>query len=205
MTLESQVLRVPLPNGKEGEHLFTTHVSPRSGWLLLIAPGRGYTCDHPVLHYLRKLALELGYDVLSVRYNFQNSLSRMRSPSDDDLEQELEAAFAALPPHYERICFAGKSLGTPLAVSAAKRHRAADTRLILLTPIMPKLETEDFPTLAVIGTDDFYYSPELVSDNPHVRWHVYDGLNHGLETKEWRGSLTILAELMAALETFLKE
>lgn len=205
MTLESQVLRVPLPNGKEGEHLFTTHVSPRSSWLLLIAPGRGYTCDHPVLHYLRKLALELGYDVLSVRYNFQNSLSRMRSPSDDDLEQELEAAFAALPPHYQRICFAGKSLGTPLVISAAKRYRADDTRLILLTPILPKLETEDISTLAVIGSADSVYTPEMVSGNPHVTWRVFDGLNHGLETNDWRGTLHALSELMSILETFLKE
>ena len=205
MTLETRVLSVPLPDGTKGEHLFTAHAAPQSDWLLVMAPGRGYTCDHPLLHYLRKLALELGYDVLGVRYSFQSSLSAMRSPNNNDLEQELEAAFSALPSHYQRICFAGKSLGTPLAVSAAKRHRAADTRLILLTPIMPRLETEDFPTLAVIGTDDFYYTPEMVSNNSHVRWHVYDGLNHGLETQDWRGTLQVLPELLSILETFLKE
>ncbi|MFN8449593.1 MAG: hypothetical protein U0521_13665 [Anaerolineae bacterium] len=46
------------------DHRLIAHEQPAG--LLVLLPGRGYTCDHPVLHYLRKAAADLGYDVLSV-------------------------------------------------------------------------------------------------------------------------------------------
>jgi hypothetical protein len=45
----------------------------------------------------------------------------------------------------------------------------------------------------------------MVSGNPHVTWHVYDDLNHGLETKDWRSTLEVMSKMLSVLEAFLKE
>ncbi len=84
----------------------------------------------PLLHYLRKAAADLGYDVLSVWYSFQ--VPPYDYVPDQALKAEVDQVVAAaMQRGYQRVIVAGKSMGTPLAVRYADR---AD-RLILLTPI----------------------------------------------------------------------
>ena len=73
-------IEVTTPSGVTVDHRLIAHDDPRG--LLIMLPGRGYTCDHPVLHFLRKAAADLGYDVLSVWYSFQVAPIRGRSGDD---------------------------------------------------------------------------------------------------------------------------
>jgi hypothetical protein len=148
-------IEVTTASGVLVDHRLIAHDDPAG--LLVMLPGRGYTCDHPALHYLRKAAADLGYDVLSVWYSFQIAPQVV---SDDQvtlegLAAEVDQAIReALKRGYKRMSIAGKSLGTPLAVL----HAAQAESLILLTPVGASvLDVGAIPTLAVIGTADPLY------------------------------------------------
>ena len=171
--------------------------------LLILLPGRGYTCDHPVLHYLRKAAADLGWDVLSVWYSFQVASIPDDQITLEGLAVEVDAVIReVLKRRYARVCIAGKSLGTLLAV----QHAARCERLILLTPVgTAAFEVAWLPTLAVIGTNDPLYQPDAISaTEPNVEWRVLDGLDHGLEAGgDWSRSLDSLREITQACVEFL--
>ncbi len=183
---------------------------PPSDKLLVVLPGKGYTCNHPVLYYLRRAALALGYDVLSVEYGFQVANAEFDATTVESLQEDAEAAVRpALARGYRRVCFAGKSLGTPLANELARGLRAETVSLLLLTPIGGAMQgLGSLPTLAVFGSADALYAPEIVAafdGHPTVTCRVFDGLNHSLEVKgDWHASLEVLPDIIATCEDFLR-
>jgi pimeloyl-ACP methyl ester carboxylesterase len=204
MSFDISTLRMDTMSGVTVHHTLIKQRTASSK-LLVIMPGRGYTSDQPVLYYLRRAAVDLGYDVLSLTYGFQiapETFNMMQLPVEvaDALDLiNIEG--------YQRVVFAGKSLGTPLAMSQIGHFNVPDRRLLLLTPIGDITDDADhLPTLAVIGTDDRYYSPELVNNSPpNVRWHVLQGLSHGLEDRrDWANSIRALGEITEACAGFLK-
>jgi acetyl esterase/lipase len=208
-----KALSVKTGSGVTTGHLFFAHDDPPSEHLLVILPGRGYTRDYPLLYVLRQMAVALGYDVLSMEYSFQadpqaTSFDRL---GWDGLDAEVDQVLAALPRQdYTRICFAGKSLGTPLAVQQAQKHPAPEKLLLLLTPVANAVQMagEEIATLAVIGTADAVYNAEIIEADvrrDNVTWWVFDDLDHSLEAKgDWQASLKALGEIMAICEDFLR-
>ena len=189
-------------DGVRIDHLLVTQEQPRG--LLILLPGRGYTCDYPVLYYLRKAAVALSYDVLSVRYSFQvlPQGSGDAFPSDKLAAEVDQVVEQVLQPGYERVVIAGKSLGTPLAARYAEQVE----RLILLTPIGTSVQdTGATPTLAVIGTADPVYLPEMSeATGANVQWLVLEGLNHSLELQgNWDVSLDALRQITQTCADFL--
>jgi hypothetical protein len=161
-----------------------------------------------VLYFLRRAAAEQGYDVLSITYSFQmqpDTFITMNLPA------EVDAALRMVnPDSYPRVVFAGKSMGTPLAVTNGLNSMAEDVRLILLTPIGDAVDdARDLPTLAIIGTNDRYYDAESIAATemrPNVTWRVMPGLNHALEDKgSWERSTAVLQEIVGVCARFLSE
>ena len=216
MSEKLMTLSVDTAAGITVEHLYYHHERAPAEKLLVVLPGQGYLPSHPVLHYLQKMARSLGYDVLSIQYSFQAApqASGGKAPGWDELTDEANHAMRVLPrqDYVGRsprcICFAGKSLGTPLAVTLAQSSLAEDTRLLLLTPIANAVESAgEIPTLAVIGTADTAYNAAAVAadaDRANITWRVFEGLNHGLEADDWRESVNALVEIIAACEDFLR-
>src|SRR5579875_3712458 len=81
----------------------------------LVLPGRGYSCQGPVLSYPRLELLARGMDVLCVEYTQHTGFSSL---ADQELLRcsiaDAEAAYRALMSQraYQRIALVGKSLGT---------------------------------------------------------------------------------------------
>lgn len=194
-------IEVLTASGVRVDHRLIAHDTPDR--LLIILPGRGYTCDHPVLHYLRKAAAGLGWDVLSVWYSYQVATLPDEAVTFEGLALEVDQAIGeVLKRGYNSVAIAGKSLGTPLA--ALHAHQA--DRLILLTPIgTAALDVEPVPTLAVIGTADPVYNPEQINaSGANVQWMIMDGLDHSLEAHgDWETSLDALGEIIQACAEFL--
>lgn len=205
MNYELKTLRTVTHNGVEVQHKFVQQNTP-SNKLLIILPGRGYTCEHPVLYYLRKAAAEQGYDVLSITYGFQIQPSAFNTMN---LPAEITTVLHQVQPdRYERVIYAGKSMGTPLAVTYGMGSGSADTRLILLTPIGEAVDdARELPTLAIIGTKDSAYNAESIAateSRPNISWRVMPGLNHSLEdASSWQRSAAVLQEIIAVCEAFL--
>jgi hypothetical protein len=181
--------------------------------LVIILPGRGYTVEHPVLFHLRYLALENGCDVLPVQYGYQAVGQDLRPEEWSYLPQDVHLATEpVLARGYRHIYIAGKSIGTPLAIELAKSMMVSsgDVSLILLTPIGAAIQAMSdlthVRTLAIIGTNDTLYSPQMVMQTrPNVQWKVFEGLDHGLFIEDnWRVSLDALNSIMGACEQFLR-
>jgi hypothetical protein len=174
--------------------------------LLIVLPGRGYTVDHPLLYTLRKSALQSGWDVLSVQYGFALAARDLDVESISSIQEDVDAATTpVLSGGYTEVCIAGKSLGTPLAAELAKRLTGRRVSLILFTPIGGATQgLGGVRTLAVAGTADPIYVPEMVTEEPGLQWLVIDGVNHSLEYRDdWRASLDVLAQIISTCETFL--
>lgn len=201
-----ELLTVESPFGVTVQNRFHVH-EPEADKLMVILPGRGYTVNHPVLFHLDHMAYENGFDVLPVQYGFQ--VSGNLDPSQIPLlAQDVELATAeVLRRGYREICVVGKSLGTPLAVDLARRVEAERVSQILLTPIGAAMKTAgDIRTLAIIGTADPLYAPELVKNSDTTTWRVYENLDHGLIDKDdWHYSLDSLQAIIAACEAFIRE
>ncbi len=210
MSLEITTLTHTSPFGPVMTTPFFRHIPPAER-LLVLLPGRGYTVNHPILFHLLYLALENGWDALPVSYGFQTSGGDFRPEQFPLLQEDVALATApALANSYRHLCVAGKSLGTPLAVDLARSAKADSVSLILLTPVGGVMQALDgIRTLAVIGTNDPLYSPDVVrltESDAHVDWRVYDGLNHSLIVEgDWRASLAALREIMDVCEWFLRE
>ncbi len=195
-------LEMMTPVGVRVDHLLTVQDQPEQ--LLILLPGRGYTCDFPVLYYLRNAAADMGYDVLSVRYSFQVAPQVESQVTMQQLATEVDQAIhETLKRGYRRVCIVGKSLGTPLAAL----HADQAERLILLTPIgTAAQEVGNKPTLAIIGTADQVYHPDVTrSTGANVRWMVLEGLDHGLEVRgDWSDSLDALRQITQACVEFIE-
>ena len=204
MTIE--VLEVESPFGVTVRNQFHHHDSD-SARLMIILPGRGYTVNHPVLFHLGHMAFENGYDVLPVQYGFHagGALEPAQIPL---LQEEVQRATKpVLARDYSEVCVVGKSLGTPLAIDLARSLDVERVSQILLTPIGAAMQAAgDIPTLAIIGTADPLYAAENIQESATLTWKVYERLGHGLvDEADWRYSVQVLQEIIAACETFLKD
>lgn len=207
MPRETIRLQLTTADGTAVVHRYTRHTDPASDRLLVLLPGQGYTVDMPLLYVLSLAASQAGWDVLAVNYGFQ---SQVGAPMGG-LEDEVRAALShpELERGYREMCIAGKSLGTPLAVKAARGVAVETVRLILLTPIGASVESAgDLPTLAIIGTADNAYDPDMIAATgarPNTTWKVYDGLSHSLiDRDDWRRSLLALGQTTDDCMVFLR-
>ena len=205
MSVKFQTIATESRFGVTAHHLFMIQ-SDGADKLLIMLPGRGYTTEHPVLYYLRTTALSLGYDVLSVQYGFQAGHIDLTGENMPYVQDDIQAAVASISAHgYQHICVAGKSMGTPLAAGLAQTLSAEKTSLLLLTPVAGAAQMAGtIPALAIIGTADSLYQPDAIHDTPTLKWRVFDGLNHSLESPDdWRASLAVLPDIIAACAEFL--
>jgi predicted alpha/beta-hydrolase family hydrolase len=182
----------------------------RTGRLLVMLPGRGYTNDHPVMHYLAKAAMAHDYDVLAIEYGFQVARDRSNLEPEKisivvrESQQAIEQVLAR--GGYTHLCIGAKSLGTPMATVLMPNFTVPSKSFLLLTPIQNAAAmVGGVRTLAIIGTADASYDAAKAVDKEVCRWLVLDGLNHSLEKgSDWQASLDALVEITAACAAFLK-
>src|SRR5690242_942503 len=65
MSVQPEVIKIQSRFGVTTHNVLLKQ-DPASDKLLIMLPGRAYTCDFPMLYYLRSAAAQQGYDVLSV-------------------------------------------------------------------------------------------------------------------------------------------
>ncbi len=210
MSIQSEIITTPSHFGVDTRNTLLRHDSG-SEKLLIILPGRGYTCDFPILYYLRKAAVQLGYDVLSIEYGFQAARTDVNFTQLPDLLADINDTLqSVLTRGYKHVCVAGKSLGTPIAAHIVQSLNDVSKSLLLLTPVGDSTKSlGTIPTAVIIGTADPAYAAEEVArfdGHPSVKWHIYEGLDHGLEyADDWQASAQKLSEIIQVCTKFLGE
>jgi len=188
------------------------HHEPASERLVVLLPGRRYTCDYPLFYYIRRMALDNGWDVLSVQYGFQaTDADIFRDDIPRICDETADAIALAMERGYRQVSLVGKSLGSLFASELVTRHPLIPVdRLVLLTPLPGSLSsTVPVRTLAVIGTGDPIYQDEEVRRALHSSvegraWEVLEQLNHSLEHPGgWRESLAVIPRVVDSCETFM--
>lgn len=177
--------------------------------LTIILPGIGYINESPLMYYSRKIALELGLDVLCVNYGFQLSHADFNIDSELNIViQESEKVIAkCLSKTYRMIIFIGKSMGTIIQNHLSNQLLDYKQVHIYLTPVNKTLENIiNYPCLTITGTDDAMinnFSRSALENNSNIELIQIDGANHSLECLDVLKSIEILSSAMKTLRKFI--
>ncbi len=104
--------------------------------LLVLWPGRNYSCDKPLLYYAGKVFEKRGYEVIRLTYNQKlkgdkDDIAGLIDESRQYVAEELQKIDFSL---YKDIVFISKSMGTALAGYFEKKL-GIFARHIFLTPV----------------------------------------------------------------------
>lgn len=185
------------------------HRKSTADTLAVLFPGRGYTCDHPLLYYATDTALQAGLDVLQLTYGFQAGPKRPIEEAYASAIADAQAALEICLQHgYKQLVFISKSMGTAIASSLAGRM-PVPVSSFYLTPISRALEgILAHPGPCISGTADPYFRPSLalqLTAAKAIDLHMLEGLDHSLnDPKDVGESLRALQAVMGWLSAFLR-
>ncbi len=197
--------------------------------LAIIFPGIGYHTDKPLLYFSKKLAKELGFEVVEVSYTFWQETQRIKGNAAEMKEAFVQAYAQTVTQlqdvpfaDYQRVVMIGKSIGTVVAAKyTTDHHLVADQ--IVYTPVP---ETFDFlpagsgqasecatertsgAVLVWHGQADPWCPDEAVisaQQELNFRLELVADANHSLETPDVLRNLEILQTAMQQLKAFLAE
>lgn len=202
--------------GKQVPNTFITHAEEVKH-LGIILPGYRYAADMPPLHYVGRVLLEQGADLLRVDYSYYHT-DFMQQPQDEQsqwISSDVLAACEIGIAHrsYEKITLVGKSLGTLAMGHLLSDHRFEEATCVWLTPILSaqwlcsRIEQLRPRSLFVIGTADQFYDPDILNDLRQVTQGqalVLEGVDHSLEIPgDIPKSLAVLSQIIDATRAFL--
>lgn len=184
-----------------GVNLESNIISQKSDTLVVIMPGIGYTLDRPLMDYSKKLALELGYDVLPIEYGFQ--IVRKGLNVEEEIQyvinESMEVFRAALNKDYKQIVFISKSIGTIIHTSLCNEANNYEVKNIYLTPINETMKVGiKENSLVISGTNDPLISKEAIEEIRKIR-----GLNL-IEVKDGDHSLNVKDNVLSSIEILYK-
>ncbi len=190
------------------EQLIHEYHHQNSSVLCVILGGQNYSIHKPLCYYSAKLCVQAGYDVLAVQYGFQQNHSLTHFPEDFEIlyKEVKEAIDLVIQPHQTEIIWIGKSLGTVLMKRLKGDYNQFSQKLILLTPVSPAFDQEDFrEKLIIMGTHDEHYDEKLLEKETESMIVEFDGADHGLETGNVIADLEIMERVIGAIAGYIEE
>ena len=183
--------------------------------LAVFFPGIGYTLDKPLMHYSRRLAGTLGYEILPLPYSgfppkIKGDQAKMEESFHIALKQSEEMLKDIDFQAYDDILFIGKSIGTIAAAKIASESPAIDKiRLILYTPLEATFAFAIKEAIAFTGTKDPWvgkgeYSIEALCEQRDIPCYLVKGGNHSLETENVNKDIRKMRKIMKKTKKFMK-
>lgn len=199
-----QQIRVKAFNDKILQHKLYRH-EPKSDTLVIILPGGNYSCDKPLLHYLRKSSVDNNCDVLCIDYSdVYKELAFGKDMTNKIYSDTLKVLNKVLEFSYKNIVFIGKSIGT---IIIGRLRESLDDKYnmksLYLTPIKPsKNYLNQFPGLAISGTMDKQFSEANKNEVVESEMMIVKA-NHALETRGTINTIKLHEEIIVKCESFL--
>ncbi len=178
--------------------------------LVVLFPGRGYTCEKPLLYYAAQVAWEQGYDVLCLEYGFYKAGKPFLAEDVALFCEELCATLREAEAHsYECLYCISKSLGTVLAGAVCTLLGHPNVQHLFLTPVERTLPYMlNTKSLAVIGTADDSFPQaclEQTKADGTCGLVFIEDADHSLETPHGSiHNLSVMQRIAGIYESFLK-
>ena len=184
--------------------------------LAVFFPGIGYTADRSLLYFCRKIAAKYGYGALCVTYrdlpkDAKSSREKMEECvrlAEKQAEETLQKAGLS---EYDRILFAGKSIGTIVSAALAEKSGLSGRiRQILYTPLEETFSFHIPDGIVFTGGNDPWVGGEnsriaALCREKGIPCFVVPDANHSLETDDPLGDVDSLKRIMLETERFIRE
>ncbi|EKQ56923.1 alpha/beta hydrolase [Clostridium sp. Maddingley MBC34-26] len=187
-------------------------IKQNSNVLVVLLPGIGYSLDRPLLDYSKKLALQLGYDVLPIKYGFQ--IAGKKLDRENELKYIIQESMGifkiAMNDDYKKVIFISKSIGTIVHACLCNKVKTLEIKNIYLTPINETLNygiEED--SLIITGTMDPLINKETVKEIKKIKdvsvIQIENG-DHSLNIKnDVLSSIEVLCKVIEAEKKYLND
>ena len=184
--------------------------------LAVFFPGIGYTVDKPLMHYSRRLAAALGYEIRLVPYTgfpkkVKGDRERMVESYRIALKQTGELLTDVDFEAYSDILFVGKSIGTIVAAqTAADRKCMRRSRFVFYTPLEETFDFSCDKAIVFTGAADPWVGGEksrisALSSEKGYECFLIPEANHSLETADVQQDIRNMQMIMAETERFLMD
>jgi len=173
---------------------------PAASARALVLPGRGYTVDHPALFWSCQVLAQVGYRVVTMRW--QPGRDAQTDPQAF-VEEAADALDAAAGPAPTTVVMA-KSLGSYAAAWASARSYPAIWLTPMLTDASVAAALHDYSAagLLVGGTDDPLWDAAAAQSTPLQVLEI-PGADHALHHRgDWRTSVATLQLTLQAVDAF---
>lgn len=157
--------------------------------LLVLWPGRNYSCDKPLLYYAGKIFEKRGYEVVRLTYNRKltgdkEDIAGLIAEAREYVNEELKNVDFTL---YSDVVFVSKSMGTALAGAYDNMHHIR-ARHIFLTPVKESLQyMKRGNCIVVAGREDRILESrklKIYCVEQDIAIKQFEEVGHSLEHKE---------------------
>ncbi|SMF82687.1 hypothetical protein SAMN05661091_2221 [Paenibacillus uliginis N3/975] len=205
--MKIQFITLPSAWGRDVQHrLF----SQSSSTLVVLFPGKNYSCELPLLYYATQVALQHHCDVLQLEYGYQSARTELQTERLHLMVEESVKAIHHIKDQYKQIIFVSKSLGTVVAGIAAEAVDASSPIVqLFLTPLDSTVSyIQNTVNSVIYGTADDLFSDKSVKaleglQNSEV--HAVNRGSHSLEVGNARDNIKVMADVIGVYETFFKK
>lgn len=184
-----------------------------SDTLVVLLPGIGYTCQRSLLDYSKKLAAEMGFDVLPIEYGFQIARKQVNHSDEFNIVirecREILLKALGTEGKYKKIVFIGKSIGTLIQSSISEKLVNYKVKNIYLTPVTETIKIgikED--SLVISGNADPLINKQAIEqlrNNENITFMEIDNADHSLNVKnDVIKSIDVLNSIIKNEKEFLK-
>lgn len=191
--------------GREVRHKYLSNTSSS---LVVVFPGKNYSCDLPLLYYAGRCAVEAGHDALLLEYGYQSARTDLDIDKLKLIIQECLVAVQQMATQYSNIIFVSKSLGTAIAGEVAKIIGYDRIQHVYLTPLESTVaHIQNSKGIVIYGTNDSLFNDHYVRSIEHVEdMKVYPiaNANHSLELDNTKESIAIMSKIIEKYTNFFE-
>ncbi|TBX46639.1 alpha/beta hydrolase [Bacillus thuringiensis] len=198
--------------------IYYTHIEKGSSTVCFMFSGSGYNYDKPLFYYATMLMLEHKIDVVHIHYSYDEQV--MNKPMEevtkvmmDDINPVINEVLK--DEQYNETMFLGKSLGTiPIANDLMKRDEFAQSKMILLTPLLTfdtifdSILHSRHEGFLVIGDKDHQYNADQIDQlyKTSLQIEVVKNANHSVNVGgyETENSIEAIAKIIGELKEVVR-
>jgi len=195
-----------------------THIEKGSSRICFMFSGSGYNYDKPLFYYATMLMLENKIDVVHIHYSYDEqvmnkTMEEITKVMMDDINPIMKGVLKGK--QYNDTMFLGKSLGTiPIANDLMKRDEFAQSKMILLTPLLTfdtifdSILHSRHEGFLVIGDKDYQYNADQIDQlyKTNLQIEVVKNANHSVNVGgyETENSIEAIAKIIGKLKEVVR-